>query len=177
MSTPAKTSKWKKWRVTIYKTSLFVLIRDEEEERDVQKRNKYFRFSRLVKSGRCGSTATRYYSLHLMTPNPAHLAPVKTQWGNSTFWDEERDYTERLKHFLLSFSLSWTPSHGSLLTLAEGVNYGSLQLPCSPLTGRADTCQRAGDPRSQRGLWAGTQSKPGRETFSFGCFSTLMGWI
>ena len=25
-------SKWKEWRVTTYKTSLFVLIRDEEEE-------------------------------------------------------------------------------------------------------------------------------------------------
>lgn len=79
-------------------------------------------------------------------------------------FETKRDYTECLKHFLLSVSHERRPTE-SLLTLAEGVNYGSLQLPCSPLPGRADTCKRTGDPRSQRGLWASTQSKMQKEVF------------
>lgn len=79
-------------------------------------------------------------------------------------FETKRDYTECLKHFLLSVSHERRPTE-SLLTLAGGVNYGSSQLPCSPLPGRADTCKLTGDPRSQRGLWASTQSKMQKEVF------------
>lgn len=90
----------------------------------------------------------------------------------------KRDYTERLKHFLLSFSLSLSVSHERQPTEVFSpwlgvLIYGSSQLPCLPLTGRADTCQRTGDPRSQRGLWAGTQGKPRKGDFSFWAFFHL----
>lgn len=122
--------------------------------------------NRSFDPGTCGRSPARSYSLC-----PAHLAPVTTQWGNSTFWNTERLHSAWNTSCSLSLSLYdeprptdvFSPWLRVLITAPRSCH--ACHLP-----GRLTHASTLGDLRSRRGLWAGTQGKAGKGRLSY------LGW-